>query len=175
MKIFNQQKTQELNQNDIDLTIGHLEKGRLFIRHHSGSSEVEAKSVEQIVSELVSKGKKIISMSNGKNYLVAKEYPNGQKDLNLITAEPSSPAEDGYDEYEEILVYIPYTVQELHEMDLNALRKRRELECFPVVNRGQLWYETLTDEQRQQLKTWYQQWLDVTETLVPPEKPIWLK
>ena len=24
-------------------------------------------------------------------------------------------------------------------------RRRRELECFPIINRGQLWYDTLSD------------------------------
>ena len=28
----------------------------------------------------------------------------------------------------------------------DAYRKRREVECFPVINRGQLWYDTLSEE-----------------------------
>ena len=30
--------------------------------------------------------------------------------------------------------------------ELNALRHRRERECFSVINRGALWYERLTEE-----------------------------
>lgn len=58
---------------------------------------------------------------------------------------------------------------------LERLRIQRATECFPIINRGQLWYETLTDEQKTELKEWYNAWLDVTETLVVPTKPSWLR
>ena len=57
---------------------------------------------------------------------------------------------------------------------LYDLRRRRETECFPIVNRGQLWYDTLTEEQKAELKEWYIAWLDVTDTLVVPNKPNWI-
>lgn len=53
-------------------------------------------------------------------------------------------------------------------------RRRREDECFSVINRGQLWYDTLFPEQLAELKTWYRSWLDGTNTLTIPEKPGWL-
>ena len=56
----------------------------------------------------------------------------------------------------------------------NALRSQRETECFPIINRGQLWYDTLTEEQKAELKEWYIAWLDVTDTLVVPNKPNWI-
>lgn len=55
------------------------------------------------------------------------------------------------------------------------LRLQRENECFPIINRGQLWYDTLTEKQQLELKKWYQLWLDVTQTEKVPEKPSWLK
>ena len=55
------------------------------------------------------------------------------------------------------------------------LRKRRELECFPIVNRGELWYERLPPGQKTELEVWYQAWLDVTETLTVPDPPEWLE
>ena len=58
--------------------------------------------------------------------------------------------------------------------DLNLLRIRREEECFPVINRGKLWYDKLTEEQHEELEHWYHEWLDVTETKIIPEKPLWL-
>lgn len=58
--------------------------------------------------------------------------------------------------------------------ELRTLRTRRESECFLIINRGQLWYAFLTAEQLQELKSWYQAWLDITETGVIPEKPSWL-
>ena len=58
------------------------------------------------------------------------------------------------------------------EDDLRA--KRAEI-CFPIVNRGQVWYDTLTTVQRAELLLWYQSWLDVTKTLQVPKMPCWIK
>lgn len=61
-----------------------------------------------------------------------------------------------------------------NRMLLEELRAEREEECFSVINRGQAWYNTLTEEQTIELDTWYKAWLDVTETLIKPERPEWL-
>ena len=60
------------------------------------------------------------------------------------------------------------------ENELERLRILREKECFSVINRGQAWYNSLTDGQYEDLQTWYQAWLNVTETRVIPEKPAWI-
>ena len=57
---------------------------------------------------------------------------------------------------------------------LDVLRKKREEICFPIINRGKLWYDSLSSEQYQELKDWYKKWLDVTETNIVPETPEWL-
>ena len=71
---------------------------------------------------------------------------------------------------------------------LDFLRTRREEECFPIINRGVLWYNLLTDEQRLELGKWYKEWLDITDTYrntykrnsefdietIIPSKPSWL-
>ena len=57
---------------------------------------------------------------------------------------------------------------------IDGLRKQRKEICFPVINRGKLWYERLTNEQIGELRTWYQKWLDVTKTLIIPKEPEWL-
>ena len=56
----------------------------------------------------------------------------------------------------------------------DEIRVRREKECFSVVDRSQLWYDSLTEEQKTELKEWYQAWLDATDTLVIPDRPGWL-
>ena len=61
------------------------------------------------------------------------------------------------------------------KLELNKLRQQREAECFPIINRGELWYDTLTSEQRTELQSFYRAWLDVTETKVVPTKPSWIK
>ena len=58
---------------------------------------------------------------------------------------------------------------------LKQLRFQRKEECFPIINRGTLWYDLITPEQTAELKIWYQAWLDVTDTLIIPEKPLWLE
>ena len=61
-----------------------------------------------------------------------------------------------------------------NEQILMNLRNQREVECFPIINRGKLWYDNLTTEQIAELNKWYNAWLDVTETKVIPNKPNWL-
>lgn len=56
----------------------------------------------------------------------------------------------------------------------DELRQRRETECFSYINRGQLWYDRLTEEQKVELEKWYAGWLKVTDTLTAPAKPSWL-
>lgn len=57
---------------------------------------------------------------------------------------------------------------------ISYIRDRRAKECFPIINRGKLWYDKLTPEQFNELSIWYQAWLDATETSKIPEKPEWL-
>ena len=78
------------------------------------------------------------------------------------------------DEYEDIFVYIPYTEEELCARAADVLRARRAAECFPVVNRGALWYDKLTAEQLAELSAWYESWLDAPATGEAPDEPAWL-
>ena len=66
-----------------------------------------------------------------------------------------------------------YEAHETQEQQ-DAYRRRREQECFSVINRGWLWYEDLTADQKSELRTWYKAWLDGTPTQTVPEKPAWL-
>lgn len=60
------------------------------------------------------------------------------------------------------------------EAEKENLRTRREKECFSVINRGQLWCEGISIAQMLELRQWYKAWLNVTETMVVPDKPSWL-
>lgn len=60
------------------------------------------------------------------------------------------------------------------ETEINLIRNQREVECYKIINRSPLWYATLTEEQTAELNTWYNEWLNVTETLEIPTKPSWL-
>ena len=70
-------------------------------------------------------------------------------------------------------VVMPRPQPTAEEMKEN-LRRQRDAECFHYINRGQLWYDSLTDEQYDELQKWYADWLDVTETMIAPTKPLWL-
>lgn len=58
--------------------------------------------------------------------------------------------------------------------ELTVIRQRRETECFAYINRGELWYSLLTDEQKVELANWYLSWLDAPETRTIPAPPVWL-
>lgn len=49
------------------------------------------------------------------HYEVTAEYPNGGKDVQWIVDIPGVPAKDAWDEYEDILRFIPYSPEELAE------------------------------------------------------------
>lgn len=55
------------------------------------------------------------------------------------------------------------------------IRKRRETECFPIINRGECWYRTLTKKQKRELAIWYKRYLDAPKTGVIPATPSWIK
>lgn len=145
MKVYNQEKTQILENYD-------LEKGYLV---NDTITLPEVQAVEE----------------QG-HYETIAEYENGGKDVKWVVEVEG--VEYKPERQEEIIVYIPYTKQELAEKELNDLRERREIECFPYINRGELWYDSLTQEQRIELSVWYHAWLDVTETRIIPTKPSWL-
>lgn len=63
---------------------------------------------------------------------------------------------------------------DMARMEANMLRSRRKAECFSVINRGALWYEKLTQTQKQELSAWYEAWLDAPATGTAPTAPIWL-
>ena len=54
------------------------------------------------------------------------------------------------------------------------IRQQRAQLCFPVINRGVLWYNSLTSEQFAELKQWYKDWLDAPQTLKVPQTPVWI-
>ena len=60
------------------------------------------------------------------------------------------------------------------QRELTNLRSLREKVCYPIINRGEMWYSRLSFDQKEDLDVWYQAWLDVTITKVIPETPAWL-
>lgn len=191
MKIYNQEKTQELNQQELDFEKGYLQSDKLLIAHHEATPFVKGKSAEEIYNDLQADGLIAVRMIGGKYYTVDRAFENGveieplsvtewiagvhSSSVTEIVDEPDTSAKEAWDDYEDIQVYVLYTAEELQERKLTKLRSQRETECFPVINRGQLWYDTLTEAQKTELKVWYLAWLDVTETFIIPITPEWVK
>lgn len=146
MKVYNKDKTQILE--TFDLSLGKLESDVIQVDEVSEIKERYHTELTQVNDEGGKIFKKVID----------------------VQGRPYQPAHT-----EEILVYIPYTQQELEEIEIEKLRLQREDECFSIINRGQLWYVRLTEEQKSELETWYQAWLDITVTKIVPQKPNWLK
>lgn len=89
-------------------------------------------------------------------------------------------AERGYDGYKflkdfmETDEYKKAAKEYRYKAEIEYLRVRRERECFPYINRGELWYKNITEAQKTELDEWYKKWLMVTETMKVPERPEWL-
>lgn len=98
MKVYNQEKTQELTY--YDLTKGYLKNDKLFIKHHPAQSEIK----EQY------------------HYETIKTYSNGGKDVMKVVDVEGVPYRDAYDEYADIMVYVPYNQQELNSQRIADLR-----------------------------------------------------
>lgn len=149
MKVYNQEKTQILE--EYDVAKGKLVKDTITIKHP------EVKAVEE-------KG----------HYETVAEYENGGKDVKWVVEVAGIEYQTAREETEEIYVYVPYTDEELKNIQIEELRYKRDIECFSIVNRGVLWYNTLTQNQIEELNQWYIAWLNVTETMIEPVKPEWL-
>ena len=107
MKVYNQEKTQEIT--DYDLAKGYLVSDKMLKKHH------EAVEAKEAVYERV----------------LIKEYPSGGKEYKMVIVTPATEAKKAWDEYEDIQVYIPYTETELQQQYENtvnaAIRKKYTL------------------------------------------------
>ena len=90
MRIFNKDKTQEVF--DFDEELYYLRPDKLFIKHHEAIEEVKQISHLEIVR---------------------KNEQTGGVEYKEIVDVPYSPAQDAYDEYEDIQVIIPYTKEQI--------------------------------------------------------------
>lgn len=78
--------------------------------------------------------------------------------------------------------YIQYSFKEgklikhsiLSDVEQDHIRARRKRECFPIINRGSVWYDMLDTEEKEELEKWYHEWLDATATGVIPDLPSFL-
>lgn len=117
MRIFNEDKTKEIQNPDLEL--GYTKKDKLFLAHHEAQEEIQQQS----------------------HYEVIAEYPNGGKDLEEVIDVEYQPAKEAWDEYEDIFVYIPYTQVQLNEK-LNRKYIPSEQASLAVV--GKMFLKTMS-------------------------------
>lgn len=96
------------------------------------------------------------------------------RDFTKVVDVPAQPEREAYDEKVIEYIYHQFTDDEKEENEKNKIRKARDTECFPVVNRGYAWYCLLSYEQLNELKSWYKAWLDAPDTKVIPQAPAWI-
>lgn len=169
MRIFNENKTVELT--EVDNKKGYLKEEKLFVAHHEAIPFSKGRTVQQIVEELKVQGVGIEIGYGNKPYRIIKEYENGGFDTEAIEDEPDIEAKEAYDEYEDILVYVPYTPDELKERELTILRTQRKLllEAFDKWEKAVLRGREADDYI---IMAWYKDLLDLKETAFAniPEK-----
>lgn len=102
-KVYNEEKTMELDR--FDLNKGYLKDDKILVAHHEATEEVQKQSHMEVIAE----------------------YPNGGKDVMEIIDVPYSPAQEAWDEYEDINVYIPYTAEEQAEADMKRYELKVEM------------------------------------------------
>lgn len=154
MKIYNQNKTQELQ--NPDLKLGKLVPDTIIYNYPE-------------VKEVKEQG----------HYITIAEYPNGGKDVQWIVDVPGVKYQPARSEVEDIYIYIPYTSDELKEIELNKLRFKREplLRAFDAYKINVLYgiekTTTLSEQTTKQLiDDWYTKLLDLNEDAIdnPPER-----
>lgn len=159
MKIYNENKTKELAFNELDFEKGYLKADKLFVRHHDSIPEVKAKTVEQIVEELRSRGQEVEkNVFNGKWYKTLAKCEKGGKLVEQIFPIEYAPEQVAWDEYEDIQIYALYTEEELAERRLNDLRAIRERIFISFdTYKCNVYYgiEKESLEQREQIFAWY--------------------
>ncbi len=158
MKIYNQNKTQELNESELDMSLGYLKPDKIVTAHHEATPATKGRSAAEVAAELKAQGKPVIEIG-GQPYIVTHIYKDGKeipispeldlsafknKSVTKIEAEPDTPAKEAYDDEENIMVYIPYTEAELKELadkklsaelkaELAKIKEDIEQETFGLV------------------------------------------
>ena len=149
MNIYNKEKTQIITNPDLDL--GYLIEDTKIVRIVPEQKEVK----EQF------------------HYEVLREYPNGGRDLKKVVDIEYKPAIPTHEEKEDILVYIPYNEFELLERKKKQLREWREY-YFSIIDCA-VWYDTLSQFEKEQVKLFRLQLLDITKTFKYPNIPECIK
>lgn len=101
MKIYDENNVELF---DPDLSLGYLVEDKIFIAHHEAVQAVAEEGHWETVAE----------------------YPNGGKDVAWVVDVTAVDQADAWDEYEDILRYVPYTEDELAQIEEDKNRPTHE-------------------------------------------------
>lgn len=149
MKIYNEQKTEVLENPDLEK--GYLKQDTLVLRVVPAQEEVQEKSHYEYTEYKNDKGEVY-----------------GRDRIKVVDV-PYQPAIAEHEETEDIQVYVPYTDTELLEMKKQELRTWRQ-SMFEIIDCA-VWYDCLTENEKQQVKEFRYLLLDITNTLTKPTIP----
>lgn len=99
MRVFNESKTQELFSYDAEM--GRLRPDRLLVMHHDEVFPLE-----------------------GIGHYQYTNYPNGGVDRVWVWDVPPQEGKDAWDEYEDIMVYVPFTAEEMEAKRAEEIKAR---------------------------------------------------
>lgn len=89
MRVFDENKNYELK--NYDLEKGYLKADKILIAYHPAVPEQKEQSHRELV----------------------KTYENGGREYKKVIDSPYQPYQEAYEEYEHIMVYVPYTEAEI--------------------------------------------------------------
>lgn len=99
MKVYDETKSYEMTVYDLER--GKLVPDKLFVTHHPKTPEIPAVKHREV-----------------------KRFTNGGASAEWVIDIPAVPAKPAWDEYEDIMVYVPFTVQELEEKRAEEIKAR---------------------------------------------------
>ena len=131
MKIYNEEKTEELNLDDLNMELGYL-KEDVLIHHISAQPLIEEQG----------------------HYETIAEYPNGGKDVEWIVDVEGQPAIEEHDEQEDILVFIEYSERDLTIRSIGELKAHLQATDYQAIKfaEGELSaedYASMKEQRRQ--------------------------
>lgn len=168
MRIFNEEKTQELF--NVDKEKGYLRPDKLLKQHHEAVPEKVIKTVEQIKEELEAQGKEVNlrfnSETNKQEYYVVTQiyYKEGVRfgDDEELIEEEKEEGKDAWDEYEDIRVYVPYSDEENAKREIAKLKQNLFDTDYKAIKYAEGY---LTEEEYAPIKLQRQAWRDEINAL----------
>lgn len=94
-----------------DESKGYLKRDSLFLCHHEAIEGTPPKG----------------------HYETVKEYPNGGKDVAWVVDVPGGAAKDAWDEYEDILRFIPFTGAQLAQRRIAELKENLQNTDYMIL------------------------------------------